>query len=121
MILLRLISWPYARRHLLRCLLTMAGIVLGLILLGVGAVRSEYSQGAFMGGGAMLLVGFRCFREESIEPADDTRKIIRLLCVIVECRDKLDRNPSACAEHYSQDERRRDRSHLASRVVPVTS
>lgn len=30
MILLRLISWPYARKHVLRCLLTMAGIVLGV-------------------------------------------------------------------------------------------
>ena len=30
MILLRLISWPYARKHLLRTLLTMAGIVLGV-------------------------------------------------------------------------------------------
>src|SRR5882757_2484351 len=30
MILLRLISWPYARKHLVRCLLTMAGIVLGV-------------------------------------------------------------------------------------------
>jgi putative ABC transport system permease protein len=30
MILLRLISWPYARRHLLRTLLTTAGIVLGV-------------------------------------------------------------------------------------------
>ncbi|MGH9592817.1 MAG: ABC transporter permease, partial [Bryobacteraceae bacterium] len=30
MILLRLISWPYARKHLLRCLLTTAGIVLGV-------------------------------------------------------------------------------------------
>src|SRR6185295_8161590 len=30
MILLRLISWPYARKHLLRCLMTMAGIVLGV-------------------------------------------------------------------------------------------
>src|SRR5579863_9229535 len=30
MILLRLISWPFARRHLLRCLLTTAGIVLGV-------------------------------------------------------------------------------------------
>src|SRR5258708_4000984 len=30
MILLRLISWPYARKHLLRCLLTAAGIVLGV-------------------------------------------------------------------------------------------
>ena len=31
MILLRLISWPYARKHLLRCLLTIAGIVLGIL------------------------------------------------------------------------------------------
>src|ERR1043166_2353550 len=30
MMLLRLISWPYARQHLLRCLLTTAGIVLGV-------------------------------------------------------------------------------------------
>ncbi len=30
MILLRLISWPYARKHLLRTILTMAGIVLGV-------------------------------------------------------------------------------------------
>jgi putative ABC transport system permease protein len=30
MILLRLISWPYARKHLARCLLTGAGIVLGV-------------------------------------------------------------------------------------------
>src|SRR5579862_9993215 len=30
MILLKLISWPYARRHRLRWLLTIAGIVLGV-------------------------------------------------------------------------------------------
>ena len=30
MILLRLISWPYVRKHLLRWLLTTAGIVLGV-------------------------------------------------------------------------------------------
>ncbi|MFM2123903.1 MAG: hypothetical protein RL328_354 [Acidobacteriota bacterium] len=30
MILLRLISWPYARKHMLRTVLTMAGIVLGV-------------------------------------------------------------------------------------------
>ena len=30
MILLRLISWPYFRRHILRTLLTVAGIVLGV-------------------------------------------------------------------------------------------
>ena len=33
MILLRLISWPYARKHLLRWLLTIGGIVLGVALL----------------------------------------------------------------------------------------
>src|SRR5216110_3099177 len=30
MILLRLISWPYFRKHVLRTLLTIAGIVLGV-------------------------------------------------------------------------------------------
>src|SRR5258706_1553667 len=30
MMLLRLLSWPYLRRHLLRCTLTVAGIVLGV-------------------------------------------------------------------------------------------
>ena len=30
MILLRLISWPYFRKHILRTLLTCAGIVLGV-------------------------------------------------------------------------------------------
>src|SRR5690348_18146404 len=30
--LLRLISWPYVRRHLLRSLLTVTGIVLGVAL-----------------------------------------------------------------------------------------
>jgi putative ABC transport system permease protein len=33
MILLRLITWPYVRKHLLRSLLTTAGIVLGVALL----------------------------------------------------------------------------------------
>jgi len=33
MILLRLISWPYARKHLLRWVLTIGGIVLGVALL----------------------------------------------------------------------------------------
>ncbi len=36
MILLRLISWPYTRRHLARTILTMAGIVLGVgVFLGM--------------------------------------------------------------------------------------
>jgi ABC-type antimicrobial peptide transport system permease subunit len=33
-------------------------IVLGVALLGVGAAKSQFAQGAFMGGGALLLVGF---------------------------------------------------------------
>src|ERR1022692_472787 len=33
MILLRLISWPYVRKHLLRSVLTTFGIVLGVALL----------------------------------------------------------------------------------------
>src|SRR5262245_47173003 len=33
MMLLRLITWPYVRKHLLRTLLTTAGIVLGVALL----------------------------------------------------------------------------------------
>lgn len=42
MILLRLISWPYARKHLLRWLLTIGGIVLGVALL-VGMYSANQS------------------------------------------------------------------------------
>ncbi|HTQ55622.1 MAG TPA: FtsX-like permease family protein [Bryobacteraceae bacterium] len=42
MILLRLISWPYARKHLLRWLLTIGGIVLGVALL-VGMYTANQS------------------------------------------------------------------------------
>jgi putative ABC transport system permease protein len=41
-ILLRLISWPYARKHLLRWLLTIGGIVLGVALL-VGMYTANQS------------------------------------------------------------------------------
>jgi putative ABC transport system permease protein len=41
-ILLRLISWPYARKHLLRWLLTVGGIVLGVALL-VGMYTANQS------------------------------------------------------------------------------
>jgi hypothetical protein len=34
MILLRLISWPYFRKHVLRTALTVAGIVLGVAVFG---------------------------------------------------------------------------------------
>jgi putative ABC transport system permease protein len=42
MILLRLISWPYARKHLLRWMLTIGGIVLGVALL-VGMYTANQS------------------------------------------------------------------------------
>ena len=49
MILLRLISWPYVRKHLLRTILTMAGIVLGVaVFVGMNtanrSVLSAFSQ-----------------------------------------------------------------------------
>ena len=49
MILLRLISWPYFRKHLLRSLLTTAGIILGVALLVAmrttnQSVLSSFSQ-----------------------------------------------------------------------------
>jgi ABC-type antimicrobial peptide transport system permease subunit len=37
--------------------LGISAITLGMVLLGVGAVKPQFAQGAFMGGGAMLLVG----------------------------------------------------------------
>ena len=39
MILLKLISWPYIRKHLLRWMLTVTGIVLG-----VGAAISQFTN-----------------------------------------------------------------------------
>src|ERR1022692_3196903 len=42
MILLRLISWPYARKHLVRWVLTIGGIVLGVALL-VGMYTANQS------------------------------------------------------------------------------
>ena len=40
--LLRLISWPYARKHLLRWLLTLAGIVLGVgVFVGMHAANQS--------------------------------------------------------------------------------
>ncbi len=47
MILLRLISWPYARKHLMRCLLTMAGIVLGVGVFVGTHIANQSVLGAF--------------------------------------------------------------------------
>jgi putative ABC transport system permease protein len=47
MILLRLISWPYARKHLLRCFLTIAGIVLGVAVFVGMHTANQSVLGAF--------------------------------------------------------------------------
>ncbi len=47
MILLRLISWPYVRKHLLRTMLTTAGIVLGVGVLVGMRTANETVMGAF--------------------------------------------------------------------------
>ena len=47
MILLRLISWPYLRKHLVRTLLTVAGIVLGVAVLVGMRMADETALGAF--------------------------------------------------------------------------
>jgi len=45
-ILLRLISWPYFRRHVLRTLLTVAGIVLGVaVFVGMHTANQTVLQG----------------------------------------------------------------------------
>lgn len=42
MMLLRLITWPYVRRHMLRCLLTTAGIILGVaVFVGMHAANQS--------------------------------------------------------------------------------
>jgi ABC-type antimicrobial peptide transport system permease subunit len=47
MILLRLISWPYLRKHLLRSVLTTAGIALGVALLVGMHTANDSVQTAF--------------------------------------------------------------------------
>jgi putative ABC transport system permease protein len=75
MILLRLISWPYVRKHLLRTLLTTAGIVLGVgVLIGM-RTANESVMGSFQStvdkiAGATQLqvtVGDTGFEEEALE------------------------------------------------------
>ena len=47
MILLKLISWPYFRKHLLRSLLTIAGIILGVALLVAMRTANQSVLGSF--------------------------------------------------------------------------
>jgi len=83
MILLRLISWPYARKHLLRWLLTIGGIVLGVALLvGMYTANQSVLQ-AFnrtvehIAGKTQLQVsaGDGGFAEEVLERVQDVREV----------------------------------------------
>src|SRR5436305_445912 len=83
MILLRLISWPYLRKHLLRSLLTTAGIALGIALL-VGMRTANDSVGrAFsdtvdrIAGKAQLQVsaGDAGFNEDVLERVQSVREV----------------------------------------------
>jgi putative ABC transport system permease protein len=75
MIMVRLISWPYARKHLLRCSLTIVGIVLGVALLVAMRTANESVLSSFnrtvdgIAGKAQLQVssGEAGFPEEVLE------------------------------------------------------
>ena len=66
MILLRLISWPYFRKHILRTVLTIAGIVLGVAVFvdaGNAADRVRDLRAAYgIGAGARLRTPLGPFR-----------------------------------------------------------
>src|ERR1017187_2664418 len=83
MILLRLISWPYVRKHLLRCVLTTAGIVLGVALLVGMQTANRSVLSAFndtvdrIAGKAQLQVaaGDAGFAEDVLERVQSLREI----------------------------------------------
>src|ERR1035437_6432420 len=83
MILLRLISWPYVRKHLLRSVLTTAGIVLGVALLVGMQTANRSVLRAFndtvdrIAGKAQLQVsaGDAGFSEEVLERVQSLREI----------------------------------------------
>ena len=66
--LLRLISWPYARKHLLRWLLTTAGIVLGVGVF-VGMHTANQSVLAAFRETIDRVAGPRSFRSPRASPA----------------------------------------------------
>jgi putative ABC transport system permease protein len=83
MILLRLISWPYLRKHLLRSALTTAGIALGVALLVGMHTANDSVQHAFsdtvnrIAGKAQLQVsaGDAGFPEEVLERVQAVREV----------------------------------------------
>jgi len=83
MILLRLISWPYVRRHLLRSVLTTGGIVLGVALLVGMNTANRSVLHAFndtverIAGKAQLQVtaGDAAFSEDVLERVQSLREV----------------------------------------------
>jgi putative ABC transport system permease protein len=83
MILLRLISWPYLRKHLLRSVLTTAGIVLGVALLVGMQTANQSVLAAFndtverIAGKAQLQVsaGDAGFSEDVLERVQSLREV----------------------------------------------
>ena len=83
MILLRLISWPYFRKHLLRSLLTMAGIILGVALLVAMRTANQSVLSSFnqtvdrIAGKAQLQVqsGDTGFPEEVLERVESVSEV----------------------------------------------
>ena len=76
--LLRLISWPYARKHLLRWLLTLAGIVLGVgVFVGMHAanqsVLAAFNETVNLG----LLEGIYIRYAQVLETSQPLRAILK--------------------------------------------
>ncbi len=91
MILLRLISWPYVRKHLLRTMLTTAGIVLGVAVLVGMRGANESAMGSFedtinkIAGATQLQVssGDTGFPEEVLERVQAVRGV-RVASAVIE-------------------------------------
>src|SRR5215813_1558139 len=83
MMLLRLLTWPYLRRHLLRWVLTVAGIVLGVAVFIAMHTASQSMFGAFdktvdqIAGSAQLEVtaGEFGFDESTLERVQDVPQV----------------------------------------------
>src|SRR5437660_4371985 len=97
MILLRLISWPYFRRHVLRTLLTIAGIVLGVaVFVGMHtanqSVLAAFSQTVDRIAGKAELqvtageIGFDEDILENVQAASSVRVAVPVVEAVVDTR-----------------------------------
>src|SRR5579883_2233325 len=98
MILLRLISWPYARKHLLRTLLTTAGIVLGVAVFVGMHTANQSVMAAFqqtidrIAGQTQLQVsaGEPGFEESALEKVQNVAEV-RAASPVIEATVQTDR------------------------------